>query len=48
MKIEDLGFIIASKKSEKLTEDIAKKIYKDSENKPHFNDLVNLMTRYSI
>lgn len=43
-KIEDSGFIIAAKKSEKLTEEIAKEMYKSSNNKEHFQDLVNLMT----
>lgn len=43
-KIEDSGFIIATKKSEKLTEDIAKEMYKSSSDKPHYNELVSLMT----
>ena len=43
-KIEQSGFIIASKKSSKLTADIAKDIYKDSSNTPHYNDLINMMT----
>ncbi|CAF0729697.1 unnamed protein product [Brachionus calyciflorus] len=43
-KIEQLGFIIATKKSEKLSQDIAKDIYKDANNKDYYNDLVNLMT----
>jgi nucleoside diphosphate kinase len=45
-KIIDSGFIITSKKSESLTEDIAKEIYKNSADKPYFNDLVGLMTRF--
>lgn len=44
-KIESSGFIIASKKSEKLTEDIAKEMYKYSADKPHYQDLVNMMTK---
>jgi thioredoxin domain-containing protein 3 len=36
--------LIASKKSAKLTEDIAKDIYRDSSDKAHIKDLVQLMT----
>lgn len=43
-KIEESGFIIATKKSEKLTEEIAKEMYKNSADKDHYNDLVSLMT----
>ena len=43
--IEDSGFIVAAKKQEKITADVVKGIYKDSENKPYFNDLVDLMTK---
>lgn len=43
-KIKDSGFIIASKKSEKLTEDLVKEMYKQSNDKAHFSDLVNAMT----
>ena len=44
-RIQESGFIVTSKKSEKLTEDVAKEIYKNSADKPYFNDLVSLMTR---
>ncbi len=44
-KIEKSGFLIASKKSEKLTEDIAKEMYKHSADKPYYQDLVNMMTQ---
>ncbi len=44
-KIEKNGFLIASKKSVKLTEEIAKKMYENQKDKPHYNDLVKLMTR---
>lgn len=43
-KIEDSGFIIATKKSEKLTEEIAREMYKGSEELQHFENLVALMT----
>jgi nucleoside diphosphate kinase len=43
-KIIESGFIIASKKSEKLTAEVVKEMYKDSTQAGHFNDLVNLMT----
>ncbi len=43
-KIQESGFLIASKKSTKLTEAIAKDIYKESSGKAHINDLVQLMT----
>lgn len=43
-KIKESGFIISSKKSETLTEDIAKEIYKNSADKPYYNELVSLMT----
>lgn len=45
-KIQDSGFIIASKKSQKLTEDLAKEMYKSHEGQPHFNELVDLMSRF--
>ncbi len=47
-KIKESGFLIATKKSEKLTEDLAKEMYKDYSEQPHFNDLVGLMTRYQV
>lgn len=43
-RIEDSGYLIASKKSEKLTEEIAKEMYKNSADKEFYADLVNLMT----
>lgn len=43
-RIEDSGFLIAAKKSETLTEEIAKEMYKYSADKPHYDDLVKLMT----
>jgi nucleoside diphosphate kinase len=45
-KIEESGFIVAAKKQLKLTAELVKGIYKDAANKPYFNDLVNLMTKY--
>jgi nucleoside diphosphate kinase len=47
-KIVESGFIIATKKSEKLSEDIAKEIYKGSNEKEYFGDLVQLMTRFFL
>lgn len=43
-RIEDSGYLIASKKSEKLTEEIAKEMYKNSADKEYYGDLINLMT----
>merc|ERR1712127_941039 len=43
-KIEQSGFIVQSKKSEKLSEDIAKEIYKNSADKPYHDDLIKMMT----
>ncbi len=43
-KIKESGFIISSKKSQTLTADIAKEIYKNSADKPYYDELVSLMT----
>jgi nucleoside diphosphate kinase len=44
-RIAEYGFIVAAKKTQKLSEEIAQEIYKDAANKPYFNDLVGLMTK---
>lgn len=43
-KIKASGFLIACKKSTKLTEEIASDFYKDADGKSYKKDLVNLMT----
>lgn len=43
-KIQDSGFIITKNKSERLTEEVAKEMYRYSSDKPYYQDLVNLMT----
>ncbi len=43
-KIEESGFLIAGKKSERLTEEIAREMYKNSADKAYYQELVNMMT----
>jgi len=43
-KIQESGFIVAAKKEQHLTKEIAQEIYKSASEKPYFNDLVNLMS----
>ena len=44
-KIKEKGFSIVSRKSEKLSQDLAKEMYKYHKDKDYFNDLVEMMTR---
>jgi nucleoside diphosphate kinase len=44
-KILESGFIVAANKSENLTKEIAKELYKNSSNKPYYNELVDLISR---
>ncbi|RNA40879.1 thioredoxin domain-containing 3 -like protein, partial [Brachionus plicatilis] len=43
-KIEKFGFIIATKKSDVLSQEIAKEMYKNASDKEYYNDLINLMS----
>jgi nucleoside diphosphate kinase len=45
-RMQESGFAVLGRKEMTLTPELAEQFYRDQKDKPHFDDLIQHMTRY--